>query len=174
MGIGIQICGLNGCGKSTLGRALADRLGFHFIDSEDLYFRKDPTGSQYASARSQEEAKSLLMQEVFAYPNFIFASVKGNYGEEIAAMYNYVILIDVPSEIREQRIRNRSFQKLGSRMLPGGDLYAQEEAFIQMAAARKEDHIENWLQSVKCPILKIDGSKSIADNVEYVLRTICM
>ena len=32
MGIGIQICGLNGCGKSTLGRALAEKIGFHFID----------------------------------------------------------------------------------------------------------------------------------------------
>ena len=26
MGIGIQICGLNGCGKSTLGRALAEKM----------------------------------------------------------------------------------------------------------------------------------------------------
>ena len=33
MGIGIQICGLNGCGKSTLGRALAEKIGFHFIDN---------------------------------------------------------------------------------------------------------------------------------------------
>ena len=33
MGIGIQICGLNGCGESTLGRALAEKIGFHFIDN---------------------------------------------------------------------------------------------------------------------------------------------
>ncbi|MBE6588160.1 MAG: hypothetical protein E7647_07085, partial [Ruminococcaceae bacterium] len=38
MGIGIQICGLNGSGKSTLGRALAEKIGFYFIDDENLYF----------------------------------------------------------------------------------------------------------------------------------------
>ena len=40
MGIGIQICGLNGCGKSTLGKALAERIGFYFIDNEFLYFSR--------------------------------------------------------------------------------------------------------------------------------------
>ena len=38
MGIGIQICGLNGCGKSTLGKALAERIGFYFIDNEFFVF----------------------------------------------------------------------------------------------------------------------------------------
>ena len=38
MGIGIMVCGLNGCGKSTLGKALAQELGFHFIDNEYLFF----------------------------------------------------------------------------------------------------------------------------------------
>lgn len=40
MGIGIQICGLNGCGKSTLGKALSEKLGFHFIDNENLFFQE--------------------------------------------------------------------------------------------------------------------------------------
>ena len=41
--MGILICGLNGAGKSTLGKALAERLGYEFIDNEDLWFTKtDP------------------------------------------------------------------------------------------------------------------------------------
>lgn len=43
MGTGIIICGLNGVGKSTLGKALAEKLHFHFIDNEDLYFPKTDT-----------------------------------------------------------------------------------------------------------------------------------
>lgn len=35
---GVILCGLNGSGKSTLGRALAQRLGWEFLDIEDCFF----------------------------------------------------------------------------------------------------------------------------------------
>ncbi len=38
--MGILICGLNGVGKSTIGRILAQRLTYAFIDSEELFFRQ--------------------------------------------------------------------------------------------------------------------------------------
>jgi carbohydrate kinase (thermoresistant glucokinase family) len=33
----IVVMGVSGCGKSTIGRALAERLGLHFIDGDDLH-----------------------------------------------------------------------------------------------------------------------------------------
>ena len=87
----------------------------------------------YTSPRSEEEVERLLMSEVVEHPNFIFAAVRGNYGKEIIPMYNYVVVIEVPKEIRSQRVRNRSFQKFGKRMQMGGDLHEQEEAFFRMA-----------------------------------------
>lgn len=105
MGIGIQICGLNGCGKSTIGRA-------------------------------------------------------------------YVVMIKVPKEIRLQRVRNRSFQKFGNRMLIGGDLYGQEEAFFKFVESRQEDYVESWVQTLNCPIIKIDGTKPVYENVEFIIKQI--
>ena len=172
MGIGIQICGLNGCGKSTLGKALADKLGFHFIDNENLYFARGQANEPYKNPRSEEEVERLLISEVMEHPNFIFSAVRGNYGKEIIPMYNYVVVIEVPKEIRSQRVRNRSFQKFGERMLIGGDLYEQEEAFFQMAESRNDDYVENWLKMVKCPIIRIDGTKKIEENVQLVVRAI--
>lgn len=105
MGIGIQICGLNGCGKSTIGRA-------------------------------------------------------------------YVVMIKVPKEIRLQRVRNRSFQKFGNRMLIGGDLYGQEEAFFKFVESRQEDYVESWVQTLNCPVIKIDGTKPVYENVEFIIKQI--
>ncbi|MFR5853532.1 MAG: shikimate kinase [Lachnospiraceae bacterium] len=45
MAKGIVVCGLNGCGKSTLGRALAEKMGLYFIDNENLYFPETPPTS---------------------------------------------------------------------------------------------------------------------------------
>jgi len=172
MGIGIQICGLNGCGKSTLGKALAERTGFHFIDNEMLYFSRTQSNDPYENPRSQEEAKRLLTEEVQAHPNFIFSAVKGDYGAELISKYNYVVVIEVPKDVRSQRIRDRSFQKFGSRMLPGGDLYEKEESFFRFAAARQEDYVEQWLKTVRCPIIRVDGTKPIAESVASILEQI--
>ena len=75
MGTGIQICGLNGCGKSTLGRALAERIGFYFIDNENLFFSRSNTDESYMNPKSRQEAELLLVEEVRKHPNFVFAVV---------------------------------------------------------------------------------------------------
>ena len=172
MGIGIQICGLNGCGKSTLGRALAERMDFHFIDNENLYFSRNDKDEPYANPKSRTDVERLLIEEVSKHPNFVFSAVKGDYGKDIIPMYNYVVVIEVPKEIRSQRVRNRSYQKFGNRILMGGDLHNQEEAFFQMVDSREDDYIADWLQKVSCPIIRVDGTKMIEDNVEYILQVI--
>ena len=168
MGTGIIICGLNGAGKSTIGKALAKKLDFHFIDNEELYFPK--TDPHYTSPRTHEEVEQLLFSEIKTHENFVFASVKGDYGETIYPFYMYAVLIDVPRDIRIQRVKNRSFQKFGNRMLPGGDLYEQEEKFFDFVKSRAENTVEEWVQSLSCPIIRIDGTNPIEENVKIMLN----
>lgn len=172
MGTGVILCGLNGAGKSTLGKALAKRLGFHFIDAEDLYFPKTGPNHAYAASRTKGEVEALLLREIETHKNFVFASVRGNFGVKIEGLFNYAVLVDVPKEIRMQRIRQRSFEKFGGRMLPGGDLYEQEQAFFDMAAAREDDHVEAWVAALGCPLIRVDGTKPIGENVDLLVKRI--
>lgn len=172
MGMGIMVCGLNGCGKSSVGRALADKIGFHFIDNENLFFSGTDANEPYANPKSREEVEMLLMGEVQEHDDFVFAAVKGDYGKAIIPLYKCVILIGVPKEIRLQRVRNRSFQKFGNRMLAGGDLFEQEESFFKMIESRHEDYVENWVKTLNCPVIKIDGTKPVEENVEYIIKRI--
>ncbi|MCD7992014.1 MAG: AAA family ATPase [Clostridia bacterium] len=172
MGTGIIVCGLNGTGKSTLGKVLAERLNFHFIDSESLYFlTADPLYS-YAYPRTHEEAAKLLFNEIKMYENFVFASVKGDYREWLYPCFQYAVLIDVPRDVRIQRVKNRSFQKFGNRMLPGGDLYEQEKNFFHRVQSRAENDVEEWLQSLSCPVIRVDGTKSIGENTNLIMEQI--
>lgn len=172
MGIGIQICGLNGCGKSTIGKELAKEFGFHFIDNESLFFSRTTESEPYTNSRSRSDVEKLLVEEVNTHKNFVFAAVKGDYGEDIISKYKYVIVVEVPKEIRLQRVRNRSFLKFGSRMMPGGDLYDQEESFFQMVESRREDCVESWVQTMRCPVIRVDGTKPIQENLEIITRYI--
>ncbi len=168
MGNGIMMCGLNGSGKSTLGKALAERLGYHFIDNERLFFPKTDPDYLFASPRSKEEVEELLMNEVREHEDFLFVAVRGDYGEAVQKLFRYVIVVEVPKEIRLERVRNRSFQKFGDRMLPGGDLYEQEEAFFYMIADREERFVEEWVDTANCPVIRVDGTKPVKINVEYI------
>lgn len=169
MGTGIMICGLNGAGKSTLGKALAEKLGFHFIDNEDLYFPKTDPNYLYASPRTREDVEKLLFHEISAHEKFIFAAVKGDYGEAVCSSFQYAILLSVPKEIRLQRVKNRSLEKFGGRMLPGGDLYEQERRFFALAASRAENTVEEWARSLICPVIRVDGTKPVEENVDIVI-----
>lgn len=164
------MCGLNGCGKSTLGRALAQKIGFHFIDNEELFFTRNAADEPYQNPRSRAEVEKLLMEEVRKHGDFVLAAVREDYGKEILPLYRYAVLMEVPKEIRMERIRNRSFQKFGSRMRAGGELYEQEEAFFRTAASRPEDYAAAWTRTLDCPVLSVDGTRPVDENVEWIVR----
>ncbi len=170
MGMGIIVCGLNGSGKSTLGKALAGALGFYFIDNEDLYFPKSDPNYLYAAPRTRAEVEKRLQHELRAHEDFVFASVRGDYGDGILPFFQRAVLVEVPRDIRLKRVRDRSFRKFGSRMLAGGDLYEQETAFFRLAASRPEDYTETWLETLSCPVLRVDGTKPPEENVALIVQ----
>lgn len=149
------ICGSNGTGKSTLGKVFAEKLNFYFISIEDLYFPKTDPNYIYTSLRTHKKIEKPLLNEVKTHKNFIFASVKGDYGEDIYSFIQYAVLLEVPKNIRLQRVKSRSFQKFGDRMLLGGDLYEQEEKFFHFVEFREENTVKEWVKSLKCPVIRI-------------------
>jgi adenylate kinase family enzyme len=167
--MGIIVCGMNGSGKSTLGKVLAQKLNYLFIDNEDLFFSESANG--YHSPRTKEEAINILMSKVSKNNKFVFSAVTGNYGNDIIPMYNYAVLIEVPKDIRLCRIKERSYRKFGNRVNSGGDLYAGEKSFFDFAANRPDNYTEDWVKSLSCPVIRIDGTKPIDENIKYIIET---
>ena len=162
MGSGAVIVGGNGSGKTTLGALLAGRLGWKHLDVEDFYFV--PSDNPYARSRTRQEVQKLLLAEIQQQAHFIFSAVNGDLGSAVNPSYGWIIVLDAPLEIRLQRVRERSIRRFGSRALPGGDLYEQEHSFWQMVRDRKTDKTERWVQSMTCPVLRLDGARPAEEN----------
>ena len=71
-----------------------------------------------------------------------------------------------------QRVKNRSFQKFGRRMLPSEDLHKQEEAFFEFVATKAENAVEEWGRTFHCPVIRTDGTKPIEANLDFIIRKI--
>jgi thymidylate kinase len=104
--------------------------------------------------------------------NFDFVSVKGDYGDAIYPFFQYIVLIDVPKDIRFQRVKNRSYQKFGDRMLPGGDLYEQEKCFFKFVESRSGNTVKEWLNTINYPIIQVDGTKPVEENITYIIEQV--
>ena len=89
-----------------------------------------------------------------------------------SAQVKYAVLMEVPKEIRMQRVRNRSFQKFGNRMLEGGDLHRAEEQFFEMVESRTDAYVETWAASLQIPVIRVDGTLPIAENVHFIMKQI--
>jgi len=168
----ILICGLNGTGKSTLGRMMADRMGYEFIDNEDLFFPKTDPSYTFSRPRSKEEVIRLLEERIRANNRFIFAAVKGDYGDRLIASLDHIVMIEVPKQIRSQRVRDRSYQKFGDRILPGRDLYDKESKWFSLTDNRPETYVTDWLETVDCPVIRIDGTLPVEENVDYLVSVL--
>lgn len=164
------VCGVNGAGKSTLGAYLARLLDCPFMDIENYYFPNRVSNQPYQNARSEREAVAALLTDARNRDSFVFASVRGHYTAELEGMFTCAIYVKTPKPVRMARMRERSFQKFGERMLPGGDLYESEERFFEMAQRREDAYVEDWLRTLSIPVFTVDGTLSVARNAEMIIR----
>ena len=167
---GIAIVGANGSGKTTLGKYLADLLGYKHMDVEDYYFKDSEI--PYANPRTREEVQEFLLVDIKKQGQFILSSVNCDFGNDINGMYDCVIYIKAPLEIRLNRVKQRSVNKFGSRVLAGGDMYEQEQNFFNIVASRTMSKTDAWLKNMKCPVICIDGREAIANNAKMIKESI--
>ena len=183
---GIAVLGLNGAGKSTLAHALAKATGFLEMDVEDFYFPQQraarlyalehdrPFAAEacgelpYAVSRTKEEAESAILSALPRENGFILAGVTLNFRPEILYRIDLAVELQVPPDIRMQRIRLREERRFGSRVLPGGDMYTQQEEFRRAAAARDPNASARSISRMQCPVLQLDGTRPVEENLQAI------
>lgn len=165
---GIIITGLNGCGKSTVCRLLADKLNYYSMDVEDYYFIDGDI--PYSKFHTLEQTKKLMLDDIERHNNFVLATVNCDWGKEISSVCRLAVVLKAPLDIRMKRIEKREYDKFGNRVLKGGDLYESQQKFHNKVLLRDESHITKQMQFITCPILEIDATLPIDDIVDIIYK----
>ncbi len=166
------ICGLNGCGKSTLAVHLSKKLDWRYLDIEDYWFQKPENGYQYAVSCTKDQVIEALLTDLQRPGACILASVTGDYGPAVEACFTKAIWLRAPKAVRMERVRQRSYEKFGEKILPGGDLYEQERRFFEMAASREEYKVTNWLARLSIPVVEVDATNAIEQILTDMMQTL--
>lgn len=172
----INIIGASGVGKTTLGRALAARLAVPFFDADD-YFHV-PTDPPYREQRTPEERRSLLERDLGPLDSWVLAGGAGTWTPAPALRYTLHVFLWLPAELRIARIRERERALYRDRILPGGDMAADHQEFMDWThgydASTSEGtntlaHHEALFQRADCPVLRLTEPMSTEDAVARAL-----
>jgi len=188
---GIAVFGLNGAGKSTLAHALAMQTDYFEMDVEDYYFPEQRESRKWAlenesvivtehigelpfsNPRTKSEVQAAIIEDIKTHTKFILSGVTMNWNEEIISHIDIAFWIQVPLEERLKRIQAREEKRFGARVLVGGDMFSQQMDFRKAVENRDSKIVEECAMKLACPVIVLDGTLTVADNLEKILG-LCM
>lgn len=172
----IHILGASGVGTSTLGTALAEKLNYNYFDTDDYYWL--PPKYSFTQARESTERQDLLMRDLKQYDNWILSGSLCGWGDIFIPFFDVVIYLWIPKEIRIKRLIEREKQRYGEDIEPGGKEYNKFLEFIEWASKYDEGDIdirskalhEDWLNSLNCSVIRLEGDLSVQERINSVLK----
>ena len=120
----IHILGASGSGTTTLGRALAAHLQCPHFDTDNYFWL--PTNPPFTQQREHTERQQLLMDAVTAHDAWVLSGSLCGWGDVAIPLFELVVFLQIPHDIRMERLRQREYERFGERILPGRDMH---EAF---------------------------------------------
>ena len=172
----VGITGASGCGVTTLGAALAERLGAVHVDTDDHYWvASDPP---YREKRGVPERLARIAAEQALTGRWVLSGTLDRWAEPAVSEAELIVFLEVPTEVRMERLRQRERARFGDSLLPGGAMHDTHREFIEWAAhyedgtlpGRSRPKHERWLAGLRTPVLRLDGTRPTMELVEAVLR----
>jgi adenylate kinase family enzyme len=171
----IHIFGAAGCGSSTLGWALARRLGFRHLDSDDFHWR--PTTPPFQKKRPKLERLHLLSEATASSHQWVLSGSVAGWGDALIPSFDLVVFLYVPTEVRLARLQRREQARFGAALDPSGAMHDQHQAFLRWAAGydpglsggRTLRADAAWLGYLPCPLMVLIGEDKAEEQIDRVL-----
>jgi hypothetical protein len=117
------------------------------------------------------------MDDVTVHDSWVVSGSLCGWGDVAIPLFELVVFLWIPYEVRMARLRRRELARFGERILPGGDMYEVSQAFLAWAASYEEGGVdirsrrrhEHWLGTLPCPILAFEGAYTIEEQLAVLM-----
>ena len=174
----IHIFGATGSGTTSHGKALAENLGYVHFDNDNFFFESN--NNQFTKPRRPLIRDTMLYNDLKNTPSWVLSGSICDWGDFVINFFDLVVFLWVPSEARMRRIDAREVA-LGRKIEnPTHPSYKTYKKFIKWASEydtgeakmRSLAQHEEWMKKLSCPIVKIEGDKSLDENLTAIMRHI--
>lgn len=170
----IHIFGASGSGTSTLGESICRIPGFTWMDTDDYFWV--PTNPRFTLKRPKEERLALIREDIARAENVVLSGALCGWGDPLMPLFTLAVRVNTDTDVRIARIREREKARFGDRIAPGGDMYAQHQAFVAWASRyddggldmRSRAEHDLWEKQLPCPHITLDGAKPIEENLAAI------
>lgn len=107
----IHITGASGSGVTTLGAALAARLGIPSVDADSFYWL--PTETPFTKKRDREERLAMAIGELAKSPDTVFSGSCLDWGRELEDSFDLVVFLYLNTATRIGRLQQRELRARG-------------------------------------------------------------
>jgi len=117
------------------------------------------------------------MDDLTAQEHWVVSGSLCGWGDVAIPLFELVVFLWVPQDIRMARLRQREHARFGERILPGGDMYESSQAFLARAASYDEGGLDirsrprhdQWLGMLPCPIICFEGEYTIEEHLAVLM-----
>lgn len=170
----IHIFGASGCGTTSLGRELASRHGLVLFDADDFFWLT--TDPPYQSPREYSDRQRLLTEALSRVHRWVLTGSLCGWGDVVIRELELAVFVLTDTGIRLSRLRARERSRFGDRVDAPGDMYKQHTDFLEWAAQYDDGPVEmrsrrlheGWLAKLRCPVLRVDGSKALNELCDQI------
>ena len=175
----VHFTGAAGSGTTFLGQAVASQAGLSHFEADDYLW--ESTDPPYQHMRAPQERARLLQADLSASPQWALSGSLVRWGDTLSPLFDLVVLVLTPTEVRLARLRQRELKRFGPEALgPRGNMHQHHLEFLAWAA-KYDDGDENvrsrclhetWVAGLSCPFIRVNGELPISLLVEQVLEAI--
>lgn len=157
----IHIFGAAGSGTTAIAKNVCSKLDFAHFDSDNYFWEN--TKEPFTVERNRDECLQLMENDLLNCDKWILSGSLSGWGEILVPLFDLVVFMYVPQDIRIERLKIREYERYGDRILLGGDRYENCKNFIEWAEAydsgtrngRSLTKHKALLTRVRCPVIEV-------------------
>jgi len=175
----IHIFGASGSGTTSLAKSVADATGFPHLDTDDFFWIQ--TNPPFRTIRERAERQELLRRALAKTNSWVLSGSLCGWGDFAIPMFDLVVFLLVPSDIRIRRLKKREIYRYGPEIEnPDDPRYETYKDFLEWTAAydtgrldmRSKFRHEQWITTLPCTVVRIEHDRTIKENLKTILKKI--